>query len=153
MFVYLGILCSVWTTACCNLHTCMCVTRPAGRPFVDSWGFLGFQQLADHSELSVAKKCRKKMMQDFLLIYFYIHPLFFHVVLFLVFLTNCFVACILLIEICNISRYIFVFFVTVVVRALYGQKYCATCTVHLQEVLSHGNLCHEAPGAQFLRWC
>lgn len=36
---------------------------------------------------------------------------------------------------------------------LYVQKYWATHTSNLQELLSHWNTWHEAPGAQFMCWC
>lgn len=134
-----------------STHACVLPGQRGGHSWTPG-AFRDFSNLLI-TQSSLWQRNAEKRLQDFLLIYFYIHPLFFQVVLFLVFLTYCFVACTLLIEICNISRYIFLFFVTVVVSALYGQKYWATYTVHLQEVLSHGNLCHEAPVAQFLRWC
>lgn len=53
----------IWIYTVCScicVHVCirvvqssMCVTRPAGRPFADSWDSLGFLQSATHSEHAV----------------------------------------------------------------------------------------------------
>lgn len=45
-----------WICLCTRVvQSTICVTRPAGRPFVDFWDSLGFLQTATHSELAVKK--------------------------------------------------------------------------------------------------